>query len=140
MTSKEEALAYIENVAIPHPWRRSICLDGKSIGYVSAKPESGDDRFRAYLSYAVGGDHWGQGIVTQALRMAIPMIFQQFPQLIRLQALVDFDNLGSQRVLQKLGFVKEGLLRKYGICKGQIRDFLIYSLLVTDSITVCDCE
>lgn len=134
MTTKEEAMAYIENVAIPHPWRRSICLDRRSIGYVSVKPESGDSRCRAHLCYAVGVEYWGQGIVTRALRMAIPMAFKEFPEVVRIEALVDVENKGSQRVLEKLGFVKEGFLKKYGFCKGEIRDFLIYSFLATDQL------
>jgi RimJ/RimL family protein N-acetyltransferase len=35
-------------------------------------------------------------------------------------------------VLEKVGFLREGLLRKYGFCKGEIRDMFIYSFLVTD--------
>lgn len=135
ITTKEEALAYIEKVAMPHPWRQSICLDDRSIGYVSVKPESGDYRCKGHVSYAVAAEHWGQGIATEALRMAIPAVFKQFPQVLRLEALVELDNKGSQKVLQKVGFVKEGLLRKYPFCKGEVRDFLIYSFLATDKLT-----
>ncbi|KAL3812597.1 hypothetical protein ACJIZ3_013865 [Penstemon smallii] len=129
ITSREEALSYIHDVAMPHPWRHSICLDDRSIGYISIKPESGIDRHRAHVSYAIGSDHWGQGIVTTAMRMAIPLGFKKFPFLVRLEALVEEDNLGSQRVLEKVGFKREGLLRKYGFNKGEIRDMLIYSFL-----------
>ncbi|KAF5452543.1 hypothetical protein F2P56_027523 [Juglans regia] len=132
ITSREEALTYIEKVAIPHPWRRSICLDDRSIGYISIRPESGDDRCRAHVSYAVGTDYWGQGIVTIALKMALSEVFKEFPDLLRIEALVEVENKGSQRVLEKVGFLKEGLLRKYGFCKGEIRDMFIYSFLVTD--------
>ena len=134
MKSREEALSYLEKVAIPHPWRQSICLDGRSVGYVSVKPESGDYRCRAHVSYAVSAEHWGQGIVTMALRMAVPMAFEEFPEVVRLEALVEVENKGSQRVLEKVGFVKEGMLRKYGFCKGEIRDFLIYSFLDTEKL------
>ncbi|KAG6664521.1 hypothetical protein CIPAW_02G098800 [Carya illinoinensis] len=113
ITSREEALTYIEKVAIPHPWRRSICLDDRSIGYISIRPESGDDRCRAHVSYAVGTDYWGQGIVTIALKMALSGVFKEFPDLLRIEALVVVENKGSQRVLEKVGFLKEGLLRKY---------------------------
>ncbi|KAK7266874.1 hypothetical protein RIF29_19532 [Crotalaria pallida] len=34
--SREEALEFIRDVCIPHPWRRSICLDDHSIGFISA--------------------------------------------------------------------------------------------------------
>lgn len=131
---KEEALTYLKEVAIPHPWRRSICIDDRSIGYVSVKPELGDDRCRARVGYAVGTEHWGQGIVTAAVKMAVSSVFKEIPYLVRLEALVEVENKGSQRVLQKAGFMKEGLLRKYGYNKGEIRDMIVYSFLSTDKI------
>lgn len=134
ITSREEALTYLEKVAIPHPWRRSICLDDRSIGYVSIRPESRDDRCRAHISYVVGTDYWGQGIVTTALKIAVSKVFKVFPDLVRIEAMVEVENKGSQKVLEKVGFLKEGLLRKYGFCKGEIRDMFIYSFLVTDSL------
>nr|GMD83752.1 uncharacterized N-acetyltransferase P20-like [Ipomoea batatas] len=134
ITSKQEALQYIQEVAIPHPWRHSICLDGRSIGYISVKPEAGNDRHRAHLGYAIGSCYWGQGIVTMALKMAIPVVFTDFPFLVRLEALVEPENVGSQRVLEKVGFVKEGCLRKYGFNKGGIRDMFIYSFLSSDKV------
>ncbi|KAK7308036.1 hypothetical protein VNO77_41627 [Canavalia gladiata] len=130
ITSIEEALAYIEKVAMPHPWRKSICLYDRCIGYVSVKPETGDYRCKAHVSYAVAAEYWGQGIVTEALKRAIPAAFEQFPQVLRLEALVELENKGSQKVLHKLGFVTEGVLRKYAFCKGEIKDFLICSFLV----------
>ncbi|CAL0332079.1 unnamed protein product [Lupinus luteus] len=134
ITSKQQALDYINNVAIPHPWRQSICLHHHSIGYISFKPQSGDNRCKAHVSYALAVEHWGKGIVTEALKMALPIVFKQFPQLLRVEALVEVENKGSQRVLQKVGFLKEGLLRKYAFCKGEIKDFLIYSFLATDNL------
>ncbi|EXB63469.1 putative N-acetyltransferase p20 [Morus notabilis] len=134
ITTKEEALTYVEKVVIPHPWRRTICLDGRSIGYVSVKPESGDNKCRAHVSYAVGAAYWGQGIVAMALRVMISSALKEFPDLVRLEALVEVENRASQRVLEKVGFLKEGLLRKYGFCKGEIRDMFIYSFLSTDKI------
>ncbi|PIN22568.1 hypothetical protein CDL12_04721 [Handroanthus impetiginosus] len=134
VTSKEEALKYIQQVAIPHPFRHSICLDDRSIGYISVRPESSNDRHRAHLAYAVGNEYWGLGIATAAVKMAIPRVFEKFPFMVRLEALVEVENGGSQKVLEKVGFVKEGFLRKYGFNKGEIRDMLIYSFLKTDKI------
>ncbi|KAK4425656.1 hypothetical protein Salat_1759600 [Sesamum alatum] len=134
ITSGEEALIYIQQVAIPHPWRQSICLDDCSIGYISIKPESSNDRHRAHVGYAIGSDYWGQGIVTAAMKIAIPIVFEKFPSLLRLEGLVEEENVGSQKVLEKVGFTKEGFLRKYGFNKGEIRDMFIYSFLKTDKI------
>ncbi|KAI3699504.1 hypothetical protein L2E82_43871 [Cichorium intybus] len=130
--NREEALKYLKEVVIPHPWRRSICWGNKSIGYVSVKPESGSDRHRAHISYAIGVDFWGRGITTAAMRMAIPVVFQELPYVVRIEALVEDENKASQKVLGKVGFKKEGYLRKYGFNKGEIRDMIMYSLLSTD--------
>ncbi|XP_038720150.1 uncharacterized N-acetyltransferase YoaA-like [Tripterygium wilfordii] len=135
MTSQEEALAYLEKVAIPHPWHRSICVDDRSIGCISIKPEYGEeDECRAQVGYALATEYWGQGIATMVLKTAVSKVFHEMPGLVRLQAFVDVENKGSQRVLEKVGFAKEGLLRKYGYCTGKIRDVIIYSLLATDQV------
>ncbi|KAJ6719155.1 ACYL-COA N-ACYLTRANSFERASES (NAT) SUPERFAMILY PROTEIN [Salix purpurea] len=120
INSREEALTYLEKVAIHHPWRRSICLDDHSIGYISISPESGDDRCRARLGYALAAEFWGQGIATIALKMAVSSVFKELSGLVRVHAVVEVENKGSQRVLEKAGFLKEGLLRKYGICAGKL--------------------
>ncbi|XP_028080058.1 uncharacterized protein LOC114281705 [Camellia sinensis] len=134
ITSLEEALKYLQEVAIPHPWRRSICLDDCSIGYISVRPESGNDRHRARVGYAIGAEYWRKGIVTVALKMAMSSVFKEFAYLVRVEALVEEENKGSQRVLEKVGFTKEGLLRKYGLNKGETRDMFVYSFLSTDKI------
>lgn len=131
-TSKEEALVFIRDVCIPHPWRRSICIDGRSVGFVSVYPWSGDDRCKADVGYAVAREHWGKGIATRALRMAIPQVFERFPDVVRLQAFVGVENRASQRVVEKVGFQKEGTLRKYCYVKGEIKDLIVYSFLSSD--------
>ncbi|XP_042475351.1 uncharacterized N-acetyltransferase p20-like [Macadamia integrifolia] len=132
--SKEHALNYIKQVVIPHPWRRSICLNDRSIGYVSVKPESGDGTCRAHIGYALAVEYWGQGITTIALKMALSSVFKEMPYLVRVQAFVEVENKASQRVLEKVGFLREGLLRKYGFNKGEIKDLIIYSFLSTDPL------
>ncbi|CAN0887049.1 hypothetical protein LINGRAHAP2_LOCUS15511 [Linum grandiflorum] len=68
--------------------------------------------------------------------MAPSAIFKDLPEVMRLQALVEVDNRGSQRVLEKVGFLKEGLLRKYGYNKGEIRDLVVYYFLSADKTVV----
>lgn len=69
-----------------------------------------------------------------AIKMAIPVVFRDFPFLVRLEAFVEPENVGSQRVLEKIGFIKEGFLRKYGFNKGEIRDMFMYSFLSFDNV------
>ena len=116
-TSKEEALSYINNFCIPHPYCRSICIEDRSIGFVIIIPREGDDKCRAEVGYALAAKYWGQGITTRAVKMAISDGFREFPDLVRMQASVEIENKASQRVLEKLGFQKEGVLRsskRYG--------------------------
>lgn len=132
LTSKEEALTFIKDVCIPHPWRRSICIDDRSIGFITVFPGSGDDRCRADIGYGLAPKYWGHGIATKAVKIALPHVFEEFPELLRLQAFVDVDNKPSQRVLEKAGFQKEGLLRKYAYLKGKLENLFVYSFLSTD--------
>ncbi|TKY61420.1 N-acetyltransferase YoaA [Spatholobus suberectus] len=132
--SREEALAFIRDVCIPHPWRRSICLDDRSVGFVSVYRWSGDERCKADIGYAIATNYWGQGIATKALKIAVPQVFMDFPDLLRLQAFVDVENKASQRVLEKAGFLREGVLRKYTYLKGIVKDLVLYSFLSTDEI------
>ena len=135
-TSKEEALSYITSYCIPHPYCRSICIDEghRSIGFVIIMPREGDDKCRADVGYALAAEYWGRGIATRAVKMAICEGFREFPSLARMQALVEVGNKASQRVLEKLGFNKEGILRKYTFNKGVVRDVVMYGLLSSDLI------
>ncbi|KAF3457116.1 hypothetical protein FNV43_RR01773 [Rhamnella rubrinervis] len=132
LTSKEEAISQIQNVFIPHPYFRSICINDRSIGYVFFKPMSGDDKRRAEVGYVLAKEYWGQGIVTRVTKMAICDGFKEFPDVVRMQAHVEVDNKASQRVLEKIGFQREAILRKYTYNKGEIKDLVMYGLLSTD--------
>lgn len=51
-----------------------------------------------------------------AVKAAVAEVFRDRLELERLEALVDVDNVASQRVLEKAGFTREGLLRKEVLC------------------------
>nr|POF19011.1 putative ribosomal-protein-alanine acetyltransferase [Quercus suber] len=105
-TSKEDALNFIKNKIIPHPWFRAICLNGKPIGAISVTRFSGYDECRGELGYALGHKYWGKGIATKAVKLVANTIFSEWPHLERLEALAAVENVGSQRVLEKAGFQK----------------------------------
>jgi RimJ/RimL family protein N-acetyltransferase len=91
----------------------------------------GDDRCKADMGYAIATKHWGQGITTKAVKIALSQVFDQgLPDLVRLQAFVGVEHKASQRVLEKTGFQKEGLLRKYCYIKGKITDLIVYSFFI----------
>ena len=131
-TSKADALDFIKNKVIPHPWFRAICLNGQPIGTISVTRNIGNDECRGELGYALGYKYWGKGIATKAVKLVANTIFSEWPHLERLEARVLVENVGSQRVLEKAGFQREGVLRKYMTLKGKTRDLTMFSLLSAD--------
>ncbi|KAJ4722490.1 Acetyltransferase (GNAT) domain protein [Melia azedarach] len=131
-TSREDGINYIKNIVANHPWLRAICISNRAIGAISVAANSGNDKCRGELGYVLAAEYWGKGIATQAVKMVASTIFDEWPHLERLEALVDVENGGSQRVLEKAGFKREGVLRKYIISKGSTRDMVMFSLLSTD--------
>ena len=83
---------------------------------------------RAELGYALGRAHWGRGLMQEALRALIGHAFGPMA-LRRLEAEVDVRNPASARLLQRLGFSREGLLRQRWVSKGEAKDVEIYGLL-----------
>lgn len=130
--SKEAAMKYLTDQVITHPWYRAICLKDKPIGSISVSPFSGNNSCRAELGYVLAAKYWGKGIATKAVKMVASSVFVEWPHLERLEALVDVDNIGSQKVMEKAGFTKEGILRKFWLLKGKPKDMVMYSLISTD--------
>ncbi|VVB07444.1 unnamed protein product [Arabis nemorensis] len=130
-TSREAGIAFINDVVLPHPWLRAICLENdRPIGSISVTPV---DKIRGEIGYVIGSKYWGKGIATEAVRLVAAEIFKEKPEMERLEALVDVDNVGSQKVLEKVGFKREGVMRKFMCLKGNVRDMVMFSLLPSDS-------
>lgn len=128
--SREAVIDFMTDRVMNHPWHKAICLSGRPVGSVSVTPAQGNDKCRAEIGYVVGSPYWGKGVATRAVKMAAEAIFAEWEHLERLQAVVDVENVGSQRVLEKAGFQKEGLLRRYYLLnEGGVRDAFMYSLL-----------
>ncbi|MGB3271564.1 MAG: GNAT family protein [Xanthobacteraceae bacterium] len=83
------------------------------------------------LGYWIGEPFAGQGYMTAALRALIPSLFGQL-HLHRLEAACIPTNGASISVLQKCGFVREGLARRYLCINGVWQDHLLFGLLHED--------
>ncbi|KAL3507931.1 hypothetical protein ACH5RR_033313 [Cinchona calisaya] len=89
-------------------------------------------KIRGEIGYVLASGYWGKGIATKAVKLVASTIIVECPHLERLEALVDVENIGSQKVSEKVGFSRDGVLRKYWILKGKPRDMVMFSLLSTD--------
>jgi len=88
---------------------------------------------RAEIGYSLHR-HWqGRGLAGEALRLILAYLFEQ-RQLRRIEADVDPRNEPSWRLLEKLGFRREGLLRERWHVNGEICDTAFYGLLQRDFV------
>jgi ribosomal-protein-alanine N-acetyltransferase len=80
------------------------------------------------FGYSLAEPYWGRGLVVEAAEPVIRYVFEEYA-VERLQAQVFVGNDASERVLQKLGFTREGVLRSLVLRRGRWWDIVMYSLL-----------
>jgi ribosomal-protein-alanine N-acetyltransferase len=85
----------------------------------------------AELAFDLAQAHWGKGLMRRAVAAVLQRTYQQ-DQVDRVHAFVRVDNRRSERLLERSGFVREGCLRSYRVCRGEPHDFYIYGLLRSD--------
>ncbi len=125
-----EHIAMIEDKIITNigiNW--GITLKGNSkllgiIGYYRMQPEN----YRAEIGYILLPEFHGKGIIPEAVNKLIRYGFDDL-KLHSIEAVIDPENLASEKVLQKCGFVKEAHFKESEFYNGRFLDKVIYSLL-----------
>jgi len=82
----------------------------------------------AEIGYDLGTKHWHKGYMIEALQAALPHGFEKM-ELNRIEAIVYPENIASLRLLKRLGFQQEGLLRQSFRQGDKYYDHLLLSLL-----------
>ncbi len=101
--------------------------DGAFIGWCGLTRWNPDHR-SASMGYCYDSAAWRQGYATEAARGLLQWAFNTL-DLNRVQAETDTRNVASARVLEKLGFVREGELREDCVVDGVVSDSWVYGLL-----------
>ncbi|MDA8340642.1 MAG: GNAT family protein [Actinomycetota bacterium] len=101
--------------------------DEAFIGWCSLNRWNPDHR-SASLGYCFSEAAWGHGYATEAARELLRWAFDSL-DLNRVQAETDTRNVASARVLEKLGFVREGTLREDCVVNGEVSDSWVYGLI-----------
>jgi RimJ/RimL family protein N-acetyltransferase len=86
---------------------------------------------RAEFGYMVARERWNHGYCTEAARAIMRYGFEQL-ELNRIEATHFVRNPASGRVMQKLGMVREGLLRQHVRNRGTFEDLVMHSMLRSD--------
>jgi ribosomal-protein-alanine N-acetyltransferase len=106
----------------------TIEVDGLAAGGIGVEPGEGVYIRSARFGYWLGEPFWGRGIMTAAVRATVDYVFAHL-ELVRLEAPVFEWNPPSMRVLEKCGFVREGVLRQSIFKDGELIDAVLYARL-----------
>ncbi len=85
----------------------------------------------AEVGYALSSIFQNRGVMSEALTLLLEDLYHN-TLLERIEARCAVENVGSQRVLEKTGFEREGLLRAYFKLRGRRMDNYLYALLRDD--------
>jgi RimJ/RimL family protein N-acetyltransferase len=111
-------------------WGIALGMEGRVIGTCTLFRLDEQNR-RAELGYALAREHWGQGLMSEALTALLEYAFSAL-DLHRIEADVDPRNEPSVRILERLGFQREGLFRERWLVGGETQDSLMLGLLRRD--------
>jgi RimJ/RimL family protein N-acetyltransferase len=89
-------------------WLITISDGGTAAGMIDFRLTAS----RAEVGYVLAQRYWGHGFMTEAAGVVVEWVIAQ-PEIHRVWATVDVDNVASQRVLEKVGMVREGVLRRW---------------------------
>ena len=101
--------------------------NGAFIGWGSLT-RGNPDYSSASMGYCFDDATWGHGYATEAARALLQWAFDALG-MNRVQAETDTRNAASARVLEKLGFVREGTLREDCVVNGEVSDSWVYGLI-----------
>ena len=112
----------------------AIDVAGEAVGNIGLRVGEDIDRYSAEVWYWLGEQHWGRGIITAALTAITNIAFSEL-SLLRVEAMPFARNTASIRVLEKVGYQREGLLRWSAVKEGIALDKVVYSYTSDDWLT-----
>ena len=107
---------------------REIVVDGKIVGTISVEQKEDVYRKDADIGYFLLPNQSGQGIMSEAVRQICDIAFQTL-DIMRMTGLVYKPNMASRKVLEKNGFVLEGIMKNAVIKNEKIYDLCVYGKL-----------
>lgn len=130
----EQAMAAIERYRTRDPaaegwFQYAIDLDGVLIGDIGVGTH--ENLMQAEIGFTLAPRYQGHGYATEAVGRLIQYLFED-RGLHRLSAGCDGRNHASARLLERLGFQREGMQRQHTWIKGEWTDELLFGFLASD--------
>lgn len=108
-------------------WSFRVKETGRFVGYGGLFEISAEDH-NAEIGYGFHPEHWGQGYASEAVRAIVDFGFAGLG-LRRIFGMIDPENGASTRVLEKLGFEREGIMRDACFARQRYWDQCLYAKL-----------
>jgi len=122
-----DADAFIQHAISQEPERLfAIATPDKAIGGIGLMPGELIHRFSAELGYWLGEPNWNKSIMSEAIGVLVAWAFEQ-TEIKRVCAKPYGRNKGSARVLEKNGFVLEGIMKASAFKDDRFEDQLVYA-------------
>ncbi len=126
--TEDAGKSFIEMASKDNPVRIfAITLSDEAVGGIGIHPQQDIFKKNAELGYWLAEPFWGKGIMTTAVKEMLEYSFNNF-EINRVFARPFGNNVGSQKVLEKAGFVLEARLSKVLFKNGEYLDELIYAV------------
>ena len=119
-----EYIAHVLQAEVPTSF--AIDVGGEAVGGISLHIGTDIERICAEMGYWLGEEFWGRGIATSAIGLVTNYAFSELG-LSRVFAIPFTNNVGSCRALEKVGYEREGMMRRSALKDGQIRDQFLYA-------------
>ena len=125
----DDARAWIDiNEACDPQTHFAVTIDDVPIGGIGFTLHGGEERIAAEVGYWLAQPYWGRGIAAAALRVLTDYVFATHG-IERISSVVMHPNLASQRVLEKSGYEREGVMRRAVLKNGEIYDMVLFGKL-----------
>lgn len=129
--SKEITRLWVQAYDCPMTYNWAIEYREKVIGNISVV-ERDDECFCCHLGWQIDVPYWNQGIMTEAAGAVVDYLFETVG-FDRITSGHDTRNVGSGRVMEKIGMMREGTFRRSIYQKdGSIGDKAYYAILRSD--------
>ncbi len=106
----------------------AVVLKGTN-GVIGTIDFKNKNKFCAQVDYSIGKKYWNNGYVSEGVKAIVEWSYNSLPEITRYQAFCQPENIGSRKVMEKVGMEYEGLLRKYFVIKGIPVDVVHYALI-----------
>lgn len=104
-----------------------IEVDEEAAGIISLTPDVDVYRLNAEMGYWLAERYWGKGIMTAVIKETVQFAFSNL-KIRRIYATPFSTSIGSVKVLEKAGFIREACIEKGLIKNNKLTDYYIYSI------------